>query len=118
MLTLRIPSGRLPAALVALTASLFACFASSAHAQTYDYVVPLTQTYVDGAVLGIQPGDTIGLEAGTRGRSARFPDVAELSGSHAGNFAGRADSCATRREKESVVNLVQFQIRNHRDKLR
>jgi hypothetical protein len=34
----------------------------------YDYVVPLTQSYADGTVLGIQPGDMIGLQAGKRGR--------------------------------------------------
>lgn len=36
-------------------------------AQTYDYVVPVTQRVVDNAALGLAPGAVIGIDAGERG---------------------------------------------------
>ncbi len=40
----------------------------SAQAQTYDHVIPTSQTLLDGATTTVSPGDVIGVDAGERGR--------------------------------------------------
>lgn len=41
---------------------------SVASSQTYDHVIPLTQSVFDGDITPVSPGDVIGVEAGERGR--------------------------------------------------
>lgn len=65
---------RLPGARVfqALRAALAGCVltvaGSLASAQSFDYVIPLTQETVDNAVLQLPAGSVIGIQAGERGR--------------------------------------------------
>ncbi|MCH6258410.1 malectin domain-containing carbohydrate-binding protein [Puniceicoccaceae bacterium K14] len=59
---------RTHSALITALLCLSSLTSQSVFAQvTYDYIIGLNETTVDGSVIGAQPGDVIGIEAGERG---------------------------------------------------